>query len=217
MPNIETKTSIRAGRVSSFFRWLAIGCSTCLVTCHARPSGRAVDRSTLNRGAHPTPLAGLDSPHSVSQTLPIHSTQPNLAPSSARRSRGGGRSLLPTPWIRLARGSNRRRGRFGRRPHSRGFHPDAATCEEPVLRDGPFCIPQGCGVHTGAGGRVRPRQTAHSGDISQRSRMGPWYLWCRVGVSLPRRNCCTECWPGTSSAARRDSPGSFEATARAHE
>jgi monofunctional biosynthetic peptidoglycan transglycosylase len=25
MPNVETKTSIRAGRVSSFFRWLAIG------------------------------------------------------------------------------------------------------------------------------------------------------------------------------------------------
>jgi hypothetical protein len=48
-------------------------------------------------------------------------------------------------------------------------------------------------------------------------RMGPWYLWCRVGVSLLRRNRGSEYRPGTGSAARCDSAGSPEAASRAHE
>ncbi len=49
-----------------------------LVACRADHSGRSVDRPTVNRGAHPAPLAGLDSPRSVSRTLQIHSASPDL-------------------------------------------------------------------------------------------------------------------------------------------
>src|SRR5690348_5818426 len=49
-----------------------------LVACRADPYGSPVDRPTDNRGAHPAPLSGLDSPRAVSRTLPIHSAQPNL-------------------------------------------------------------------------------------------------------------------------------------------
>ena len=76
-----------------------------LVACRADACGRPVDRPTDNRGAHPAPLAGLDSPHAVSRTLQIHSAQPNLARSPARRNRRGGCALLPAPWVRLARRS----------------------------------------------------------------------------------------------------------------
>jgi len=133
-------------------------CGACLVACRADPSGRPVDRPTVNRGPHSAPLAGLGSPHSVSRTLQIPSAQPNLARSAARCYGRGGRALLPAPWIRLARDPNRCRRRFGRRSHSRSFHHHAATCKEPIFRNGPLCPPQGCGVHTGTGGRIRPRQ-----------------------------------------------------------
>src|ERR1019366_10250168 len=43
-----------------------------LVACRADPFGRPVDRPTDNRGAHPAPLAGPDSPHAVSRTLQIY-------------------------------------------------------------------------------------------------------------------------------------------------
>src|ERR1700720_1365368 len=49
-----------------------------LVACRADPCGRPVDRPIDNRGAHPAPLAGMDSPHAVSRTLQFHSAQPNL-------------------------------------------------------------------------------------------------------------------------------------------
>src|SRR5450631_715087 len=62
------------------------------------------------------------------------------------------------------------------------LQPPAGFSERPL---GPA---QGCGVHTGAGGRIGPRQTAHLGDLSQCGGMGPWHLWCRVGVSLLRRD-----------------------------
>jgi hypothetical protein len=42
-------------------------------------------------------------------------------------------------------------------------------------------------------------------------------LWCRVGVSLLRRNRGSEYRPATGGMARRDSASSPEATARAHE
>ena len=124
-------------------------CGTSLVACRADPSGRPVDRPAFNRGAHPAPLAGLDSPHSVSRTVQIHSPQPNLARSPARCNRGRGRALLPAPRFRLAPSPNRCRRRFRRRPHSWSFHHHAATCKEFVLRNGPLCPPQGCGVHPG--------------------------------------------------------------------
>src|SRR5271165_1526092 len=47
--------------------------------------------------------------------------------------------------------------------------------------------------------------------------MGPWYLWCRVGVSLLRRNRTPEYRPATGGTARCNSAGSPEATTRAHE
>jgi hypothetical protein len=62
-----------------------------------------------------------------------------------------------------------------------------------------------------------PRQAAHSGDLPQCGRMGSWYLWCRVGVSLLRRNRCPERRSRTGGAARCDSASSPEVTARAHE
>ena len=46
---------------------------------------------------------------------------------------------------------------------------------------------------------------------------GPWYLWCRVGVSLLRRNSSPEYRPATGGTARCNSAGSPEATTRAHE
>src|ERR1700722_1243197 len=58
-----------------------------LVACRADPSGRTVDRPAHNRGAHPAPLAGLDSPHAVSRTLQIHSAHPNLCRSPTRCNR----------------------------------------------------------------------------------------------------------------------------------
>ena len=42
-------------------------------------------------------------------------------------------------------------------------------------------------------------------------------LWCGCGLSLLRRNLGSECRPGTGGAPRRDSTGSPEATAHAHE
>lgn len=85
-----------------------------LVARRAAPSGGPVDRPTDDRGAHPAPVAGLDSQHSVSRTLQIHSAQPNLARSPARCGRCGGRALLRAPWVRLARDPNRCRRRCGR-------------------------------------------------------------------------------------------------------
>src|ERR1700719_3120912 len=58
--------------------------------------------------------------------------------------------------------------------------------KKPILRNGPLYPPQGRRGRTGTGGRIRPRQTAHSGDIPQRGRMGPWYLWRGFGVPLLR-------------------------------
>jgi hypothetical protein len=69
----------------------------------------------------------------------------------------------------------------------------------------------------GAGGGTRPRQAAHSGTLPQRGRMGPWHLWRRCGVPLPRPNRGPEYRQGTGGTAGRDSAGSSEATARAHE
>ena len=58
-----------------------------LVACGPDPCGRPVDRPTDNRGAHPAPLAGLDSPHAVSRTLQIHLLFPRaLGLSSIRPS-----------------------------------------------------------------------------------------------------------------------------------
>ncbi|MFZ0861001.1 MAG: transglycosylase domain-containing protein [Candidatus Sulfotelmatobacter sp.] len=48
------------------------------------------------------------------------------------------------------------------------FHHYAATCKEPIFRNGPLRPPQGRGVYPGTGGRIRPRQAAHSGGLSQR-------------------------------------------------
>jgi hypothetical protein len=67
----------------------------------------------------------------------------------------------------LARNRNRRQRRPGRRPHSRSFHPHPTTHLEPVLRHWPLYLPQGCRGHTGTGGRICPRQAAHSGNLSQ--------------------------------------------------
>ena len=94
-----------------------------------------------------------------------------------------------------------RRRRFGRRSHSWSFHHYPATRYNSILRNGPLRSPKGRGGHTGAGGRIRPRQTAHSGDIPQRGRMGPWYLWCGFGVSLLRRYSSQE-YRLTQQAAR---------------
>ncbi len=104
-----------------------------LVGCRADSCGRPVDRPTDNRGAHPAPLAGLDSPHAVSRTLQIHSAQPNLARSPALGYRRGGWALLPASWVRLAPDPNRCRTRFGRRSHSRSIHHYAATRKKPIL------------------------------------------------------------------------------------
>ena len=118
-------------------------CSSSLVTGRSASCSRPVDRPTDDRGAHPAPLAGLDSPHAVSRTLQIHSAQPNLARSPARCDRRRGRALLPPPWIRLARDPNRCPRRFGRRSHSRSFHHYPATGKKPILRNWPFNPPQG--------------------------------------------------------------------------
>jgi hypothetical protein len=47
-----------------------------------------------------------------------------------------------------------------------------AKCTGKVAHGNP---PKGRGVHTGTGGRIGPRQAAHSGDLPQRGRMGPRY------------------------------------------
>src|ERR1700688_4573957 len=47
--------------------------------------------------------------------------------------------------------------------------------------------------------------------------MGTWDLWCGRGLSLLRQNGGPEYRPGTGGAPRRDSTGSPEATACAHE
>ena len=46
---------------------------------------------------------------------------------------------------------------------------------------------------------------------------GPGNLWCGVGVSLPQRDCSTEYRPARGGTACRDSAGTAEATAGAHE
>ena len=79
-----------------------------LVDPRADPCCSPVDRPADNCSAHPAPRAGLDSPHALSRTLPFHSAQSNLRRSPARCNRRGRLALLPAPWIRLARGPNRR-------------------------------------------------------------------------------------------------------------
>jgi hypothetical protein len=54
-------------------------------------------------------------------------------------------------------------------------------------------------------------------NLPQRGRMGPWYLWCRVGVPVLRQNPGPECRQRTGSTASRDSACSPETTAGAHE
>jgi len=188
-----------------------------LVIGRADDCGRAVGRPTDNRGAHAAANAGMDSPQALSRTLQIHSAQSNLERSPARCDCGRRRTLLPAPLIRLARDPNRRGRRFGRRSHARSFHDHATTRKEPILWNGPIFPAQGRRGHAGAGGRIRPRQTADPGDIPQRSGMGTGDLWRRVGVPLLRRNRRTEYRPATSGAARCNSAGSAEAATRAHE
>ncbi len=162
------KTSLHKTFFRSFVQWLVTGVVlvwllASLILLAARwidPPSTAVQ---LQRG-----LQAPDPPHPVSPALQIRSAQPNLARSPACCYRRGGRALLPAPWVRLAPDPNRRRRRFGRRSHSRSFHHYAATCKEPIFRNGPVRPPQGCGVHTGAGGRIRSRQAANSGNLSQR-------------------------------------------------
>jgi hypothetical protein len=176
-----------------------------LVACLADPSGRSLDRPTVNRGAHPAPLAGLDSPDSVSRTLqiiPLSQISPDLR-HAVIAAEGG--PLLPAPWVRLARDPNRCRTRFGSRSHSRSFNHYAATGTERIFRNGPLIPPPGSRVHTGTGGRIRPRQAVHSKDLPPCGRMGSWYLWRRVGMSLLRRNRCPERRSGTAGAVRCDS------------
>src|SRR5260221_5867714 len=61
-----------------------------LVACRTDLCGSPVDRPIDNHGAHPTPLAGLDSPQAGSRTLPIHSAPPNLGRTPARCKRRTG-------------------------------------------------------------------------------------------------------------------------------
>jgi len=217
MPNTHTKAPLRTGFLRSFVRWPAIGVVlvwslAALILLAARwidpPSTAVHIQRHLQAWFHHTPY------HERYKFIPLSQISPDLQHAIIAR---GGRALLPAPWVRLARDPNRCWRRFGRRSHSRSFNHYAATCKEPIFRNGPLSPPQGSGVHTGTGGRIRPRQAAHSRDLPQRGRMGAWYLWCRVGVSLLRRNRGQECRPGTGGAARRDSAGSSEATARAHE
>ena len=217
MPNTDTKASPRTGFLRSFIRWLVIGVVllwslAALILVAARwidPPTTAVHiQRRLQAWIHHKPY------RERYKFVPLSQISPDLqhAVIAAEDAR-----LLPAPWIRLAPDSNRRRRRFGRRSHSRSFHHYAATRKKSILRNGPLYPPQGRRGHTGAGGRIRSRQTAHSGDIPQRGRMGPWYLWCRVGVPLLRRNRSPGYRPATGGAARRDSAGSPEATTRAHE
>ena len=53
------------------------------------------------------------------------------------------------------------------------FHHNAATRPKPILRNGALDPPPGRRGQPGAGGRIRTRQTAQSGDIPKRGRMGP--------------------------------------------
>src|SRR5215469_15750889 len=188
-----------------------------LVTCCADLSGCPVDRPTNHRGAVGAPLAGLDSPRAVSGTIQIRSAEPNLARFPACCHRRGRRALLPAPWIRLARDSNRCSRRYGRWPPSWRVHPYTATGKKSFLRDGPLDPPQGCRVHACPGGRVGARQAPHSGTLPQRGRMGPWYLWCGVGVSLLLPNLGPEYRPATVSPTRCNSTVAPEATARSHD
>jgi hypothetical protein len=66
-------------------------------------------------------------------------------------------------------------------------------------------------------GRIGPGQAAHSGTLPQLGRMGPWCLWCGVGVSLLLPNFGPEYRPATVGPTRCNSAIAPEATARAHE
>ncbi len=167
-PDTHPKTSRREVFLRSFVRWLAIGVVAvwslaALILLAARwidpPSTAVHIQRHLQAWIHHTPYH---------ERYKFNSAQRNLARSPARCNRRGGRALLPAPWVRLARDRNRCRRRFGTRSHSRSFHHYAATCKEPIFRNGPLCPSQGCGVYAGTGGRIRPRQAAHSGDLSQR-------------------------------------------------
>src|SRR5208282_1320221 len=92
----------------------------------------------------------------------------------------------------------------------------AATGKKPVLRNRPLDPPQGRRVHACPGGRIGPRQAAHSGTLPQRGRMGPWCLWCGVGVPLLLPNLGPEYRPATVGPTRRNSAVAPEATARSH-
>jgi monofunctional glycosyltransferase len=81
MPNVETKTSIRAGRVSSFFRWLAIGVAlawlfAALVLLAARwidpPSTVVHIQRRLQAWIHHTPY------HKHYQFIPLSQISPHL-------------------------------------------------------------------------------------------------------------------------------------------
>src|SRR5277367_3358188 len=187
-----------------------------LVACCGGPCGCPVDRPTDDRGAHGAPSKRLDTPHAVSRTIRICSAQPNLARPPACCHRGGRRALLPASWIRLARDGNRCRGRYGRRPHSRRIHPYAATGKKSILRNRPLDSPQRRRVHACPSSRIGPRQAAYSRTLPQRRRMGPWCLWCGVGVPLLLPELGPEYRPATIGPARRNSTFTPEATARSH-
>jgi len=215
---IDTLQKPNSGRLPPIHSSIASHQRTAsLVACRAASCCRAVDRPTHNGSSYAAPRAVLDSPHALSQAVQIHSAPPNLAQSAARCHRCGGRAFLPASWIWLARDSTRCRGRHGRRSHARRFHDHAAADQKLVLRNGPLLPPQGCGVHPGTGGRTRPRQAADPWALPQCRWMGSWYLWRRVSVSLLWQNLAPEYRPPTGGTARRHSPGSPKATARAHE
>jgi monofunctional glycosyltransferase len=65
---------------------------------------------------------------------------------------------------------------------TRRFHHHAATGEESLPHHQPVAHPQSRGIHVGPGGRTDASQTAHSGTVSQRDRVGPGHL--RRGGSL---------------------------------
>jgi hypothetical protein len=119
--------------------------------------------------------------------------------------------------IRLARDPDRGPGGFGSRTHARRFNHYAATRKKSVFRHEPLCPPQGRRGLLGACGRTCPWQTTHSGDISQRGRVGSRSLWCGIGLSLLRRNRSPEYRAPTGGTARCNSPGSSKATTGAHE
>ena len=217
MPKAPTKAKRRPGFLRRAIQWLLIAAVLLwLLAALVLTATRWIDPPTTAVHIERRFQAWIQQ-QALSRTLQIHSAQPNLARSPARRHRRRGRALLPAPRIRLARSPNRRPAGFRRRAHSRSLHHHPATRKEPVLRNQPLVSPQGCGGHPGPGRRIRPRQTAHSGALPQRGRMGPRYLRRRVGMPLLGRNSSPQYRPATGGTASGHPPRSTQTPTRPHE